>query len=112
MTLYQAKEMIFDSLLERLKFNIIHLTSIKEKELIRLKNSYVLQKPYQILDKKSNRYLQLLSKLETLSPLLTLQRGYTMAKVDGHVVSSCKKIKKGDKLSITFHDGEVNTEVL
>ena len=112
MMLYQAKEMMFDHLLEKLKFQLVHVTSAKEKELLRLKNSYVLQKPFQILDKKSNKYLQLLSKLETLSPLLTLQRGYTMAKQDGHVISSCKKIKKGDKISVTFSDGEVNTEVL
>ena len=112
MVLYQAKEMMFDHLLEKLKFQIVHLTSDKEKELLRLKNSYVLQKPFQLLDKKSNRYLQLLSKLETLSPLLTLQRGYTMTKSDGKVIGSCKKIKKGDKLEIVFSDGEVKTEVL
>lgn len=112
MSLYQAKEMMFDHLLEKLKFNLIHLTSTKEKELLRLKNSYVLQKPYQLLDKKSNYYLQLLSKLETLSPLLTLQRGYTIARKDGQVISSCKKIKKKDILSITFRDGEVEAEVI
>ena len=112
MVLYQAKEMLFDHVLEKLKFQIIHLTSDKEKELLRLKNSYVLQKPYQLLDQKSNKYLQLLSKLETLSPLLTLQRGYTISKKDGKVISSCKKIKKGDILEINFSDGEVKSEVL
>ena len=112
MTLYQTKELLFDTLVEKLKLNIVHLTTIKEKELLRLKNSYALRKPYQLLDKKSNKYLQLISKLETLSPLLTLQRGYTMTKKDNHTISSCKKIKKGDKLSIVFNDGEVNTEVI
>ena len=97
---------------EKLKYNLIHLTTLKEKDLIRVKNSYVLQKPYQLIDKKSNKYLQLVSKLEALSPLKTLQRGYTMAKIDGSIISSCKKIKKGDKLSITFRDGEVDTEVI
>ena len=112
MVLYQAKEMMFDHILEKLKFQIVHLTSDKEKELLRLKNSYVFQKPYQLLDQKSNKYLQLLSKLETLSPLLTLQRGYTISKKDGKVISSCKKIKKGDILEINFSDGEVKSEVL
>ena len=112
MVLYQAKEMMFDHILEKLKFQIVHLTSDKEKELLRIKNSYVFQKPYQLLDQKSNKYLQLLSKLETLSPLLTLQRGYTISKKDGKVVDSCKKIKKGDILEINFSDGEVKSEVL
>ena len=110
--IYQTKEMIFDSLIEKLKFNMINLTNIKEKELIRLKNSYVLKKPYQILDKKSNKYLQLISKLETLSPLLTLKRGYAITKKDNKVISSVKSISKGDKLDIEFSDGIINTEVI
>ena len=112
MMLYQTKEMIFDNLLDKLRFSLMNLTNVKGRELARLKSSYVLQKPYQILDQKSNRYLQLISKLETLSPLLTLKRGYSIAKVDDKVVSSCKKIKKGDKLDIEFHDGVIKTEVI
>ena len=111
-TIYQTKEIIFDNLIEKLKFNLINLTNIKEKELIRFKNSYVLQKPYQMLDKKSNKYLQLVSKLETLSPLLTLKRGYTITKINDKVISSSKKIKKGEVINIEFTDGNINAEVL
>ena len=110
-SIYQSKEMIFDSLIERLKFSLTNLTNIKEKELIKLKNSYVLKNPYQILDKKSNKYLQLVSKLETLSPLLTLKRGYTITKINDKVISSCKNIKKNDKLSIEFTDGIIDAIV-
>ena len=110
--IYQTKEMLFDNLLEKLKLNLINLTNIKEKELIRLKNSYVLQKPYQLIDQKSNKYLQLLSKLETLSPLLTLQRGYSITKKEGKVVSKAKEIKKGDSIEVTFTDGSIEAEVL
>ncbi len=110
--IYQTKEMVFSNLLEKLKFSLTNLTNIKEKELIRLKNSYVLQKPYKLLDKKSNQYLQLISKLETLSPLLTLKRGYTMTKVNGKVVSSSKKLKKNDLISIEFSDGDIDAKVV
>ena len=110
-SIYQSKEMVFDSLIERLKFSLTNLTNIKEKELIKLKNSYVLKNPYQILDKKSNKYLQLVSKLETLSPLLTLKRGYTITKINDKVISSCKNIKKNDKLSIEFTDGIIDAIV-
>ena len=110
-SIYQSKEMIFDSLIERLKFSLTNLTNNKEKELIKLKNSYVLKNPYQILDKKSNKYLQLVSKLETLSPLLTLKRGYTITKINDKVISSCKNIKKNDKLSIEFTDGIIDAIV-
>ena len=80
--------------------------------MIQLKNSYALRKPYQILDKKSNKFLQLVSKLETLSPLLTLQRGYTMTKKDDKIVSSIKNIKVEDILEINFKDGNLLTKVM
>jgi exodeoxyribonuclease VII large subunit len=112
LTLYQTKEMIFDNMLERLKFSLTNLTNIKEKELLKLKNSYVLRNPYQILDKKSNKYLQIVSKLETLSPLLTLKRGYTMTKVNDKVISSSKSINRGDIITIEFSDGKVDASVL
>ena len=112
MMIYQTKEMMFDNTLERLKFSLVNLTNIKEKELIRVKQSYILQNPYKLLDTKSNKYLQIISKLETLSPLLTLKRGYTMTKKGEKVINSSKNIKKGDKLQIEFHDGRINTEVI
>ena len=111
-TIYQKKEMIFDSVVERLKFSLTNLTNKKEKDLIRLKNSYILKNPYKILDKKSNKYLHIISKLETLSPLLTLKRGYTMTKVNDKIVNSCKKIKKDDKITVDFSDGSIDAKVL
>lgn len=111
-SIYQTKEMLFDSLLDRLKYATTNLVTIKEKKYLEIKNSYILKNPYQLLDKKSNKYLQIISKLETLSPLLTLKRGYTMTKINDKVITSSKEAKKGDKLEIEFSDGIVNTEVL
>ena len=70
-----------------------------------------LNNPYKILDKKSNKYLQIISKLETLSPLLTLKRGYTMTKVNDKVVKSSKDLKSGDNITIDFTDGNVDAIV-
>lgn len=110
--IYQTKEMLFDSLLDRLKYSITNLVAIKEKKYLELKGSYVLIKPYQILEKKGNRYLQIVSKLETLSPLLTLKRGYTMTRCEGKVITSCTGVEKDDLLEIEFADGKVNTKVI
>ena len=111
MIIYQTKEMIFDNLFERLKHSTINLVNIKSKKLLEVKSSYILKSPYKLLDNKANKYLNLVSKLETLSPLLTLQRGYTMTKVNGKVISSSKHIKKGDSIEVTFKDGKVDAEV-
>lgn len=112
MSIYQTKELQLDSLIDRLKFNLTNLTNIKEKELLKIKSSYILKKPYQILDKKSNKYLQLVSKLETLSPLLTLKRGYTITKIDKKIINSCKNIKKDSIINIEFSDGNIDCKVI
>ncbi len=112
MVIYQAKEMVFDALFERLKFSIKNIFNDREKRLLAIKNSYVLKNPYQLLDKKANKYLQIVSKLETLSPIKTLQRGYTFTKKDGKVVTSSKNVKKDDILDIEFTDGMVKTKVI
>ncbi len=111
MIIYEKKELQFDSILERLKFSLKSLTSAKEKELIKVKNSYILKNPHQLLEKKGNKYLQLVSKLETLSPLLTLQRGYTMTKKEGKVITKSTDLKKKDIIEIAFSDGSVNAEI-
>ena len=111
MIIYEKKELYFDSILERLKFSLKSLTSAKEKELIKVKNSYILKNPHQLLEKKGNKYLQLVSKLETLSPLLTLQRGYTMTKKEGKVITKSTDVKKKDIIEIVFSDGSVNAEI-
>ena len=111
MIIYEKKELYFDSILERLKFSLKSLKSAKEKELIKVKNSYILKNPHQLLEKKGNKYLQLVSKLETLSPLLTLQRGYTMTKKEGKVITKSTDLKKKDIIEIVFSDGSVNAEI-
>ena len=112
MVIYQTKELLFDSIIERLKHSTTNLVNIKSKQLIEIKGSYIFKSPNKLLDNKTNKYINLISKLETLSPLLTLQRGYTITKKDGKVINSSKKIKKGDKLNIEFSDGSIDTEVL
>lgn len=110
--IYQTKELQFDSLIERLKFSLTSLINIKEKELIKIKNSYILKRPLDIIEKKGNKYLQIVSKLEPLSPLKTLQRGYTLTKKNNKVINSSKDLKSKDKIEIKFYDGEINAEIL
>lgn len=111
-SIYQTKEMLFDNLLDRLRYSTKNLVSIKEKQFLKLKNSYILQKPYQLIDNKANKYLQLISKLETLSPLLTIKRGYTITKIKDKVITSSKEVKTNDILEIEFSDGSINTKVI
>ena len=51
-------------------------------------------------------YIELVTKLDALSPLKTLTRGYTLTEKDGKIIKSATKLKKNDKIKIKFVDGE------
>lgn len=113
MSIYQTKEMIFDSINERLKYSLTNLIHVKEKDYINIiSKSIILKDPSKLLDKSKNKYINIISKLDALSPLKTLQRGYTITKKNNKVITTIKDIKKGDILSIEFKDGNINSEVL
>ena len=112
LSIYQTKEMLFDSLLDRLTFGLKNIVSVKEKELLKIKSSYILQDPYKLLDKKSNKLLNIISKLEPLSPLKTIERGFSIVKKDNKVITSVKDLKKKDNLELELKDGSINVEVL
>lgn len=64
-----------------------------------------------LIEKKSSEFNTTVSKLDTLSPLKVLSRGYTIANKDEKVVSTVNDIKAGDKLNLTLSDGVANCEV-
>ena len=51
---------------------------------------------------------QLMGKLDALSPLKVLERGYTLVRESegGAVIRSAHQVVEGSKLEITFHDGQ------
>lgn len=53
-----------------------------------------------------------ITKLDALSPLKTLARGYSITKKDENIVKTAKELKKGDKISIRFSDGEKKAEIV
>ena len=57
---------------------------------------------------KQTQYIEIVTKLDTLSPLKTLSRGYTLAEKDNQIVKSVNELKQGDKIIIRFYDGEKN----
>ena len=56
--------------------------------------------------------IELISKLDTLSPLKTLTRGYSIAQKDGKTIKSVKELKTNDELDIRFTDGKIKTKVI
>ena len=66
----------------------------------------------EIKTEKKNKYIELVTKLDSISPLKTLIRGYSLTEKDGQIIKSTSQINKGDIITIKFSDGEKNAEVL
>ncbi len=65
-----------------------------------------------ITEAKKKELSVMVSKLDGLSPLGTLSRGFSVTKDEkGNVLRSVKQVKKGDLLKVTLTDGEINTRV-
>ena len=59
------------------------------------------------------KMIELITKLDTLSPLKTLTRGFCLATTNnGKIIKSVKKLKKDDELVLRFNDGNTNVKVL
>lgn len=112
MSVYEVKEQQFDHILEKLKYNMINLYNHKEKQYLNTISSYIFKEPTKLIDSKKNKYIQTLSKLETLSPLSTIKRGYGIIRKENKVITRKKELKKKDKLGIELIDGIVNVEVI
>ncbi len=64
------------------------------------------------LEKYKSKSMQAIAKIDTLSPLKTLTRGYSVTENEqGKVVKSIKDVKKSDKLNVRLTDGKINVVV-
>ena len=61
---------------------------------------------------KKTKYIELVSKLDALSPLKTLTRGYSLVEKDGEIIKSVNDVKPEDKIDIRFVDGVKEARIL
>lgn len=83
----------------------------RRNNLENLQNRLLSAQNMQIARKKQ-RYIAMTAKLDAMSPLKVLTRGYAMAqKEDGQIVRSVEQVQTGDKLNIALADGRVTATV-
>lgn len=110
--IYQIKAMHLDNLVNKLNFSSKNIITQNQNKLFKLEHAPILKNPDKILDKKREKYYKNINKLEVLNPLLTLKRGYSIAKSKGKVISSVKDVEVGDEIDIDLDDGTINTKVI
>ena len=65
-----------------------------------------------IVSGKKQSYLQLTAKLDAMSPLKVLTRGYAMVQsVDGAVIRSVRQVREGQSVTVQFGDGRLEAAV-
>ena len=57
-------------------------------------------------EKEKAKYIELVAKLDTLSPLKTLCRGFSITEKENKIIKSKEELKQGDVVNIRFVDGE------
>lgn len=83
----------------------------KRKNVEMLKNR-LLSAQIQGVERKKRRYVELTAKLDAMSPLKVLTRGYAMAQTeDGTVIRSIHQVKTGDRMMVSFSDGNIEATV-
>lgn len=66
----------------------------------------------QSLDRKRRRFVEQTAKLDAMSPLKVLSRGYAMAQTtDGTVLKSVRQVNAGDEIGIRVGDGLLSAQV-
>ena len=88
---------VFKEPLRKVNDNYLVLDNLLKRLEVAIKNKE---------EQEKNRYLKLVSKLDTLSPLKTLARGYTLTERQGKIIKSKKELQKGDIVDIRFTDGK------
>ena len=87
---------------------IIEENTLKLDSLFKRLNDSCLNR----LTEQKLRLNSSVSKLEALSPLKVLSRGYSVVRKDGEVIRESKQLNKDDKIEIKFADGDKQAVIL
>ena len=115
-----------NSLLAKYNLNKVKLEKLTNSYVFKSPNDSILSERQQITDNLSDRLLanfqnvlnqnksrlsNNISKLDALSPLKILSRGFSVIESDGKVVTSTEAVKVGDNITLTLSDGKLNCTV-
>ncbi len=105
----------------KLRYDKCMSSSVFKEPTRRIQENYIKMDSYvkqlensinKIKEKNKNKYIELVSKLDTLSPLKTLTRGYSIIEKDGKIVKSIIDLQAEDEISIRLRDGEKQAKII
>ena len=115
-----------NTLSRQIKAGKQHLKALSDSPALRSPTAYLQQRQQNVLllknrllsahtqevDRKRRRFVEKTAKLDAMSPLKVLSRGYAMAQtLTGDVLKSVAQISVGDLISVTVSDGCLSAAV-
>lgn len=106
--------------LVKLKYEKIMNSKVFKEPLLRIQDEYVkldnnikliYDKIIEKYKESNNKFINIISKLDSLSPLKTLSRGYSIIQKEDKIIKSKNDLKIGDKIRITLADGNIKAQV-
>ncbi len=96
--------------LEYLTFQKLHQIQQYQNQIVN--NMHNLEiKMTNILSQSQNKLALLQSKLSAFDPQAILQKGYSITKIYGKIITDSNQLKDGDILTTQFHNGQINSIV-
>ncbi len=87
--------------------------NIKEKYLIIDSKNRQMENCMKLkLGRERSKYFELVAKLDTLSPLKILSRGYSIIEKDGKIIKKKEDLKSKDIIDIKLCDGNYKAEIM
>lgn len=81
---------------------------LRQKDILASQKMHLIASQHAILNKYQQRFLSNTAKLDALSPLKVLNRGFSMTKSQtGEIVHSIKQVNRGEPMTIHVSDGKI-----
>ena len=109
--IYETYRYKVDDLENTLLNKIKDITSSLKMEIVEYKQ-LINENSIKRLHLSKTNYLTLVSKLDGLSPLKVLNRGYAFATKDNKVIKKVDDVNEQENIKLSFADGNINALVL
>ena len=125
-TLKNYELILKKDLVSKLEFNKQRLRTVLSAQSFKNPVDFIINRRFENLDRISdkltakafektknfeNDLMAKALKLDALSPLKVLARGYSAVTIDNKIINSIDEVKSGDIVSIRFKNGKANAEI-
>lgn len=85
----------------------------QKKKTVELLKNRLISAQNTTINRNKQRYIALTAKLDAMSPLKVLTRGYAVAQMpNGSVLRSVKQVELGERITVSLNDGKLSATVM